>query len=364
MKKLTAIILALAVLLSLAACGGEAKPDIYYGKYLCYKITMLGEDCPVDGEWLRLDSDGTGRLGISLEVGMEWTLDGEELTIDALGGPYKGTLKDDRLALDWGGTMMYFAPPDQIEPSDEPEPASLLSTEESEQIPYTEPAEPDYSTASVIDAATEGLKHDGIRMEFHVPKIVFDGEGIDYLNEIIYEQLYDGVYQEYVVKSMDEYGMPGICSMDYIWGISGEYLSIVVNYAYYASEGSDFFICNVDLSNGKFASDVEVLSHFGYTVDSFNARAKDVMGSVLFDQYASFLEEVEADPSLKPDLDDLVKRTTSEEYVSDACPFVGPDGKLWMVAPIASIAGADRYMQVIAFESYPISEAYLSYIAE
>ena len=359
MKKLIAVVLVLAVLFSIAACGGkEAEPSMYYGKYFCYRITINGEDCPVDGEWIQLNADGTGLLGISLEVGMKWELDGEDLTIDALGGPYKGTLKDDKIELDWGGTMMYFAPPDKLEPSSE------LPTEESELIPFTEPTELDFSDAYVTDAATEILSFDDMQMEFHVPKIVFNGQGVDYLNEMIYEQLYDGAYQEYVVKSIDEYGMPGLCNMNYIWGISDQYLSIVVNYAYYASEGAEFQIYNVDLSVGELASQVEILSHFGYTVDSFNEKAKDVMGSVLFDNYASFLEEMQDDPSMQELFDDLVTRTTSAEYVSDAYAFVGADGKLWMVAPIASVAGADRFSQVIEFENYPISEAYLNYIAD
>lgn len=242
---------------------------------------------------------------------------------------------------------------------------TVPATEKTEQIPYTEPTEteaptepePDYSAAFVTDAVTESFEFDGMNLEYHIPEIVFDREGIDYLNEMLYQQLYEDVYKENVVDAMNDYGMPGVAYIVYHWGISDNFLSIVVIVTPYASEGAEFTVYNVDLSTGQLASQAEVLTYFGYTVEAFNERAKDVMGSVLIDQYASLLE----DPSMKLEMDDLMRRTISEEYVNDACPFVGVDGMLWMIAPIASMAGADRYMQLINFADYPISEAYLNY---
>ena len=249
--------------------------------------------------------------------------------------------------------------------TDETEPATEKTEPVSESIPYTEPTEtdaptepePDYSAAYVTDAAAETFEFDGMTLEYHVPEIVFDGEGIDYLNEMLYQQLYEDVYKKDVVDAMNEYGMPGVAYIVYHWGISDAFLSIVAVITPYASEGAEFTIYNVDLRTGQLASQTELLNYFGYTVEAFNERAKDVMGTVLLDQYESFLE----DPSMKLELDDLLRRTTSEEYVNDACPFVGADGTLWMIAPIASIAGADRYMQLINFADYPISEDYLHY---
>ena len=357
MKKLIAIVLALVLLCAATACtGGDPALDAYCGKYLCYQISLGGEISAADGEWIVLDQGGKGRLGISQEVDMEWEINGKSLTIKALGGPYMGKLTEDGdIMLDWGGTIMYFSR------------SAKAPATESQLIPYTEPTETeaptelptevDYSAAYVTDAVTKMFTFEEMEMEYHVPKIVFDGEGIDYLNDMMYQQIYDNVYVTEVEDSLDAYGMPGVCYIVYQWGVSDSFLSIVVTITPYLSEGAEFQIYNVDLSNGQLASQSELLTHFGYTPDSFEARAKDVMGSVVADQYASLFD----DPSLKTELDDLMKRSTSAEYVADATPFVGADGKLWMVAPIASIAGADRYMQVIQFTDYPISDAYLNY---
>lgn len=356
MKKIIALVLALVLLFALTACTQTVPTQsILYGKYLCYQASIGGEIIDADGEWIRLEPGGKGRLGISLEVDMEWELDGNNLTIEALGGPYHGTLRGDEIVLDWGGTLLFFAPLGRIEPA----------TEESQLIPYTEPTEtdaptetepePDYSAAYVTDAVTKTFTFEEMDMEYHVPEIVFDGEGIDYLNEMLYQQIFEDVYVAQVEDALDEYGMPGVAFIVYQWGRSDNFLSIVVTITPYASEGAEFSIYNVDLSTGQLASQTEVLSHFGYTAESFSDRARAVMGSVVMDQYASILD----DPALQPEFDDLILRTTSEEYVSEAHPFVSADGKLWMAAPIASIAGADRYLQVIPFEDYQISDAFL-----
>lgn len=355
MKKSIALVLALVVLFALTACTQTApeQDNILYGKYVCYQVSINGETLAPEGEWLMLAPGGKGRLNISAETDFSWELEGTRLTINALGGPYDATVKDDEIVLDWGGTLLYFAPPGKETPA----------TVSSEHIPYTEPAETDaptepeidYSSAYVTDAAADAFTFDGTDLEYHVPKIVFDAEGIDYLNEMMYEQIYEDVYRKNVVDAIDEYGMPGVAFIVYQWGISENFLSIVVTITPYASEGAEFSVYNVDLSSGQLASQSEVLTHFGYTVESFSDKARAVMGSVVMNQYASLLDE----PSMQAEFDDLLLRTTSEEYVSDATPFVGSDGNLWMIAPIASIAGADRYLQVIPFTTYPISDAFL-----
>lgn len=362
MKRLTALVLALALLLSLTACVEKPQTqNIYYGKYLCYMISCDGDRSGGNGEWLLLKPDGTGQLCITEEVEIEWERSGEqEIKVTTPDSVYKGILYpyDKELMLGIGDLMLFFSTDGKNH---------QFPTEATQRSPYTEPteteapSEPDYSAAYVTDAVKESFALDGMQLEYHVPEIIFDGEGIDYINEMIYEQLYTGTYQEQVVDAMQEYDMPGIAFINYLWGRADHYLSIVVTVTPYASEGAEFTIYNVDLSTGELASESEILAHFGYTTDDFSDRAKSVMGSVVFDQYASFLKEVEADASLKPLFDDLVIRTTSYDYVSQASPFIGADGKLWTVAPIASIAGADFYPQVIPFADYPISDAYLNY---
>lgn len=373
MKKIATVVFTLVILFSLTACGGQTPPkDLQYGKYICYLIDKNGEKRDGGGEWLRLEPNGKGSLCITKEVEIEWELtDAQGVTVKTPDRVYKGMLYpyENEIMLSENDTLMFFSMNGRNNHATE------LPTEASERIPYTEPTETDapteteaptevnYAAANVIDAETKMFTFEETELEYHVPKIVYDGEGIDYLNEMMYEQLFEDVYVKNVEEALDNYGMPGIAYMTYLWGRSDNYLSIVVTITYYASSGAEFEIYNVDLRTGQLASQSEVLTHFGYTVDSFSEKARDVMGSVLFDQYASFLEEVKADPSLKPEFDDLVTRTTSAEYVSEATPFVGADGKLWMVAPIASIAGADRYEQVIEFANYPISDAYRTYIA-
>lgn len=360
MKRLSAIVLAFAILFSLTACGeGSTKQSILYGKYLCYQVYYGDYPDAPDGEWIRLDPGGKGRLGISLELDMEWELDGENLTVKALGGPYHGTLKDNAIILDWGGTRMCFAPQGAITPVTDD--TDLPPFTEPTEMPTEQPTEPNYLLAYVEDAVTETMNFEGMVMDYHVPMIVFDAEGIDYLNDMIYEQLYENVYEKNVIDSIEQYSMPGICAMNYQWGRAGKYLSILVSIVPYASSGTEFQIYNVDLSTGELASELEILEYFGYSTNSFHDRARNVMGSVLVEGYAAFLESAKSDPGMKAEFDDLMIRTTSDDYVLNARPFIGNDDGLWMVAPIASIAGADYYDQIIDFENYPISDSYLNF---
>lgn len=379
MKRVAALILALALLCALTACGKAVPPKgLLYGKYVCYMIRDGGEERGGNGEWLRLEPNGKGRLCMAEEVEIAWECTGmQEITVTAPDRQYKGMLypQENEIMLPGGdGEMLFFSLNGRNDQATE------LPTESSELIPYTEPTETDapterpvepyHSAAEVVDAETERLTFDGTEMEFRIPMIALKGEQpdelmqmiVDYINRELYNTFYVGVYQEQVLDAIDQYGIPAFCSVDYVWGVSGRYLSIVVTSTYYASSGADFTVYNYDMATGEAAASIEVMLHFGYTLDSFREKARDVMGSALFDQYASLLEEAQNDPEMKVEFDDLVTRTTSDEYVAEARPFVGEDGKLWMVAPIASFAGADRYDQIIPLEDYPISEVYRNYI--
>ena len=115
MKKIFALLLALAVMFSLAACGKEKAPDkepenpnaAYAGKYEGLHAKFVGDENWADDEdpfSLTLNADGTGihaRDGMEFKV--TWALDGENFTMNEtfIGDPivYTGTLKDGELHL-------------------------------------------------------------------------------------------------------------------------------------------------------------------------------------------------------------------------------------------------------------------------
>ena len=105
MKKIVAILLTIAMLLSLAACGG-GEPDPNAGKYQGISAKALGMTMDMSevypGEtWVELKSGGKGTVMLDGDdFPMKWTLDGEAITITIDGVDSVGSLADGVLTVD------------------------------------------------------------------------------------------------------------------------------------------------------------------------------------------------------------------------------------------------------------------------
>ena len=85
--------------------GSETEPQegtdpSAAGTYIGYAVVVDGEDCDITGFYenefyLELNEDGTGISCVDGEVSdMQWTLEGEDLTVTDDSGPMKGTLRE------------------------------------------------------------------------------------------------------------------------------------------------------------------------------------------------------------------------------------------------------------------------------
>ena len=106
MKKIIALLLALAMLLSLAACGGSAEEDPNAGKYIGISAAVGGFSMPMSdiypGEtWIELKSGGKGDIMLDGDsYGLKWTLEGETFTLTLEGVDSVGTLKNGAIVID------------------------------------------------------------------------------------------------------------------------------------------------------------------------------------------------------------------------------------------------------------------------
>ena len=106
MKKIIALLLALAMLLSLAACGGSAEEDPNAGKYIGISAAVGGFSMPMSdiypGEtWIELKSGGKGDIMLDgASYGLKWTLEGETFTLPMEGVDSVGTLKNGAIVID------------------------------------------------------------------------------------------------------------------------------------------------------------------------------------------------------------------------------------------------------------------------
>ena len=105
MKKIVAILLTIAMLLSLAACGG-GEPDPNAGKYQGISAKALGMAMAMSevypGEtWVELKSGGKGTVMLDGDdFPMKWTLDGEAIPITIDGVNSVGRLADGVITVD------------------------------------------------------------------------------------------------------------------------------------------------------------------------------------------------------------------------------------------------------------------------
>ena len=107
MKKIIAFLLALAMLLSLAACGGGTEEvDPNAGKYIGISAAVGGFSMPMSdiypGEtWIELKSGGKGDIMLDGDsYPMTWALEGETFTLTLEGVDSVGTLSDGVIEVD------------------------------------------------------------------------------------------------------------------------------------------------------------------------------------------------------------------------------------------------------------------------
>lgn len=106
MKKIIALLLALAMLLSLAACGSSAEEDPNSGKYIGVSAAVGGFSMPMSdiypGEtWIELKSGSKGDIMLDGDsYGFKWTLEGETFTLTLEGVDSVGTLSGGAIVID------------------------------------------------------------------------------------------------------------------------------------------------------------------------------------------------------------------------------------------------------------------------
>ena len=104
MKKILALLLALAMLFSMAACGGEEDPNA--GKYIGVSAAVGGFSMPMsdiyEGEtWIELKSGGKGTIMLDGDdFKIKWSLEGDEFTLTVQGVDSVGTLSGGDIVID------------------------------------------------------------------------------------------------------------------------------------------------------------------------------------------------------------------------------------------------------------------------
>jgi len=155
MKKFTVILLALAMVLSLCACGAPKEKD-FIGEYECQAIKSEGfhfDPADLDMEvWLELSEEGEGVICFEEEEDLEWSIEDEAtLLFEIDGEEYEAEFEEGVIILevDEIGTMWFVGDdgelPEKIAKKvEEFDPEALMGgIEEEEEAPVADAAKPE-----------------------------------------------------------------------------------------------------------------------------------------------------------------------------------------------------------------------------
>ncbi len=104
MKKLSAILLSVIMVLSLAACGGGRADDAYIGNWISVAgtamgVTLTGDD--IAGFGLVLEKGGKGSMSVDGDsANIKWTNNDTTLTISVQGEDFVGNIGADTLVFE------------------------------------------------------------------------------------------------------------------------------------------------------------------------------------------------------------------------------------------------------------------------
>lgn len=117
MKKTLAILIVMAMLLGLCACGGggEAVDEALLGVYTCYEaetegIKLAADMIFTDSCTLTLEENGKGEFYIDGdEFGATYTIDGNAIELTSDGDTITGTIGDGLMEIDMDGVILYMS---------------------------------------------------------------------------------------------------------------------------------------------------------------------------------------------------------------------------------------------------------------
>lgn len=198
-------------------------------------------------------------------------------------------------------------------------------------------AEPSDNADLVTDAFTYTYA-DGSEYGYHVPKINLDGDGIQAVNDAMWEELYEKQLRGDggALTAIEGGWSPEPYAMDYKWALNGNVLSIWAR-ASYSNDYGVYSVYNISVSTGQRISDRDLLSLVGVSQASFYANVKQVLSDTFEAQFGSLPEdEFKAEQRAG---------NISNSNVQAARPYLDRSGALCAIDTVYSLAGAGEYSQ-------------------
>lgn len=176
---------------------------------------------------------------------------------------------------------------------------------------------------------------------YHIPKILLTGNNFEQLNSQIYSKLYSSL-QEGVYNGTDIYTI----NMSYGCGQKINYASIIVS-EQLDWGWTDYYVYNIDISNGHQLSVKDLLSIYGLTDENYRNLAQKALKAQYELYYREAYEDNKSNESFLSFYQQQLDATISKQNIDAVIPYIDSNGDLCGVAAIYSLAGADYYHHLI-----------------
>lgn len=242
-------------------------------------------------------------------------------------------------------------------------PAALIGAGVGGSLVSDTAAEPekDACKVEVYDRFTATQEMYGDECNYAIPAVRVNGKELETVNQIIWSDLYDGIYVPEVEEPLNEYGELNIEVIEYKTACANNVLSIIADCSEYCTDGYFYNVYNILLPEDRLISRSELLAAFDLTEDDFRMTVPDAIGSKLWNNNKEYREWFGDDAELMAEQYQLLLRTASEDNVYDCIPFVSEDGKLSFVGRFYTASGGGEYWHVVPMD-YPVSAEYLEAI--
>lgn len=198
--------------------------------------------------------------------------------------------------------------------------------------PAQKPAEA--ATASIEDAYSQSFTDSYDRLCcYHIPRVALPDDLAANANQTIYDQLYP------MVKEAEDYAgkeWEYIQQMHYEAWQTGEIISVAVQVRQPFNDALNYYIYNISAATGQLLTDEQLYSALG--ISNAGEKLTGCLNAYWETPNTDMPEDMIA--SLKND-------TFSQAFTDEAMPFAGPDGQLCFAVKIAAPAGAGFFWAMI-----------------
>lgn len=188
---------------------------------------------------------------------------------------------------------------------------------------------------------------------FAIPQINLKSTDCERINSEIWDTLYNGV----VANLEPEYIFSDDDGIRYEWNVANGILSLLIEYNASDWSWTEYYVYNIDISDGTSLSNDEVISAAGFTATDYTKSTQEALGSRFWSGWErdneNFYNQYFVDT-----FNTCLKNTLSDENINNSIAYLNDDGQLCVVAKVYSMAGAEYYWNTINLSDYQLLPNY------